>query len=82
MSLIVRTKLEDDNFRLYGPTSIFRLAPRRPERVALLADIATISNETYVLQVDGVDDSYCDPHFEFYRHLPQEVPLTRREHDK
>ncbi|KAJ7288486.1 hypothetical protein C8J57DRAFT_1280412 [Mycena rebaudengoi] len=39
-------------------------------------------NASYVLLVDGVDDSSCDLSFDWSRHLPPEVPLDRKEHDK
>lgn len=74
--------LEGDDFRLYGPTSIFRLAPRKPQRVSRLSDIATTSSEIYTLLVDDVDDSYCDLNIDHCRYLPPEIHLTRREHDR
>ncbi|KAF7340810.1 Zn(2)-C6 fungal-type domain-containing protein [Mycena sanguinolenta] len=37
---------------------------------------------TYVLQVEGVDISQSHPDIEWSRHLPPEVPITRREHDR
>jgi hypothetical protein len=34
------------------------------------------------LQLDGVDTSHVNFDFDWSRHLPSEVPLTRGEHDK
>ncbi|KAJ7291292.1 hypothetical protein C8J57DRAFT_1113157 [Mycena rebaudengoi] len=39
-------------------------------------------NTSYILLVDGIDDSACEPSFDWSRHLPPEVPLNRKEHDK
>ncbi|KAJ7291268.1 hypothetical protein C8J57DRAFT_1043741 [Mycena rebaudengoi] len=32
--------------------------------------------------VDGVDETACDLNFDWSRHLPKEIPLDRKEHDK
>ncbi|KAJ6463947.1 hypothetical protein C8R45DRAFT_1024684 [Mycena sanguinolenta] len=39
-------------------------------------------NASYVLQLDGVDISKTHPDIDWARHLPREVALDRREHDK
>lgn len=36
----------------------------------------------YVLLVDGADDTYYNPDFDWSRYLPNAVPLTRNEHDR
>lgn len=38
--------------------------------------------DTYVLQVDGVDPSHCNPALDWSRHLPSTIPLDRPSHDK
>ena len=39
-------------------------------------------NASYVLQVEGIDVSQSHPEIDWSRHLPPEVILDRREHDK
>ncbi|KAF7360474.1 Zn(2)-C6 fungal-type domain-containing protein [Mycena venus] len=39
-------------------------------------------NASYVLQVEGIDVSRSHPEIDWSRHLPPEVILERREHDK
>ncbi|KAF7360510.1 Zn(2)-C6 fungal-type domain-containing protein [Mycena venus] len=39
-------------------------------------------NASYVLQVEGIDISQSHPEIDWSRHLPPEVILERREHDK
>jgi len=72
--------LEADDLQLYGPTSIFRLAPKPP--ISRFPDMAEITSETYILLVDGADLSTYNPDFDWSRYLPVEVPLERQEHDK
>ena len=74
-------QLGDNELELYGPTSIFRLAPRSPERRTFSDEIAgNGSTDAYRLlsQANPVQDAEID----WARHLPQEVPLTRVEHDR
>jgi hypothetical protein len=74
-------QLGDNELELYGPTSIFRLAPRSPERRTFSDEISgNGSTDAYRLlsQVNPVDDAEID----WARHLPQKVPLTRVEHDR
>jgi len=67
----------------YGNTAPFRfdhldiavLTSRFPS-------LAENPHATYVLLVDGVTDDHCNPDFDWSRHLPSAVPLTRRCHDK
>jgi hypothetical protein len=67
----------------YGNTAPFRfdhldlavLTSRFPS-------LAENPQATYVLLVDGVSDDLCNPDFDWSRHLPSAVPLTRRSHDK
>jgi hypothetical protein len=75
-------KLEDQDLQLYGSTSIFQYAPKNPDRRSRFPEIIEKTSECYVLLVDGVDDSHYNPDFDWSRHLPPEVPLERREHDK
>lgn len=71
---------DDNELQLYGPTSIFRLAPRSPERRTLSDEIVNGNTDAYRLlsQANPVLDSEID----WNRNLPQEVPLTRGEHDR
>ncbi|KAF7326433.1 Zn(2)-C6 fungal-type domain-containing protein [Mycena sanguinolenta] len=52
-----------------------------PSEVAPIPAVAN-PNASYVLQVDGVDISQTHPGIDWARHLPPEVALDRREHDK
>jgi len=67
----------------YGNTAPFRFdpldPPNLPSRFPALADNL---KETYVLLTDGVGDDHSNPDFDWSRHLPPAVPLTRRSHDK
>jgi hypothetical protein len=68
---------EKNELELYGPTSIFRLAPRSPERRTFSDEM--INGTTDVLsQMNPVLNAEID----WARHLPQEAPLTRVEHDQ
>jgi len=71
---------DDNELQLYGPTSIFRLAPRSPERRTFSDEIVNGNTDAYRMlsQANPVLDSDID----WNRHLPQEVPLTRGEHDR
>ena len=73
-------QLEADDLQLYGPTSIFRLAPKPP--ISRFPDIAEITSETYILLVEGAGLSTYNPDFDWSRYLPVEVPMERQEHDK
>jgi hypothetical protein len=82
IALISHSQLGDNELQLYGPTSIFRLAPRTPER-----STPTISQEG----ASGSADAYrslsqenpdLDSKLDWARHLPQGVKLTRPEHDR
>lgn len=71
-----------DDLHLYGPCSIFRLAPTAPGRAPRLPEINEDRRARYVLQVEGADETYCNPNFDWSRHLPREVFMERKEHDK
>ncbi|KAJ7056964.1 hypothetical protein C8F01DRAFT_1256905 [Mycena amicta] len=63
-----------------GITAPFRfMASTTEEPTAAPLDV---SNESYVLLVDGVDEEDAHPGIDWSRYLPPEVPLDRREHDK
>jgi len=72
--------LGDNELQLYGPTSIFRLAPPSPERPRFSDEIVNgrIDAHPSLTQRNPVLDSELD----WARHLPQGVPLTREEHDR
>ncbi|KAI0260216.1 hypothetical protein BC834DRAFT_973601 [Gloeopeniophorella convolvens] len=63
---------------LYGLTSIFRWAPRTPERSPLNEELLNGGADVYLAQEKPLFDSDID----WARHLPEEVPLTRAEHDR
>lgn len=67
----------------YGNTAPFRFDHLD---IAILTSrfpaLAENPHATYVLLVDGVTDDHCNPDFDWSRHLPSAVPLTRRSHDK
>ncbi|KAH9989703.1 hypothetical protein BJV74DRAFT_837982 [Russula compacta] len=72
--------LGDNELEYYGHTAIFRLAPHPPERKTLSDEIANGSTDVYrsLSQVPPV----LGPEIDWARHLPQDVPLTRAEHDR
>ncbi|KAH9969716.1 hypothetical protein BC827DRAFT_1262920 [Russula dissimulans] len=72
--------LGDNELQLYGPTSIFRLAPPSPERRTFGDEITNGGTDAYrsLSQANPILDSQI----EWNRHLPQDVPLTRKEHDE
>jgi hypothetical protein len=70
---------EDSDLQLYGPTSVFQFAPKVSEEAP---EVSPDLQGTYILLVEGVHEICYDPSFDWSRHLPQEVPLDRREHDK
>jgi hypothetical protein len=74
--------LEDDDLQLYGPTSIFRLAPKTPTAVHSRFPDTENTSETYILLVEGADLSSYNPDFDWSRYLPTEVPMERQEHDR
>ncbi|KAK7042485.1 Zn(2)-C6 fungal-type domain-containing protein [Favolaschia claudopus] len=80
---IQRLKLDDSigNLVLHGvPTSPFRFRAKVAGEASNLAEVVAGSDATYILQLDGVNVS--QPEIEWSRHLPSEVILNRREHDK
>ncbi|KAK7024943.1 Zn(2)-C6 fungal-type domain-containing protein [Favolaschia claudopus] len=80
-----RLKLDDrlGNLVLHGVTSsAFRFGDRPPSEVLRHSEVVANPDATYVLQLDGVDVSETHPDIDWSRHLPTEVVLDRREHDK
>jgi hypothetical protein len=75
-------KLGEQDLQLYGSTSIFQYAPQDPDRRSRFPEIIEKTSQCYVLLVEGVDDSAYNPDFDWSRHLPPEVPIDRREHDR
>ncbi|KAJ7291289.1 fungal-specific transcription factor domain-containing protein, partial [Mycena rebaudengoi] len=73
----------DDKLGLlrYGVALPLRFAGRPSNELLQSQNIAD-SNATYVLMVDGVDETACDLNFDWSRHLPPGIPLDRKEHDK
>jgi len=71
--------LGNDGLQLYGPTSIFRLAPSTPERPNFNEEVGSGYADAYrsLHQENLLSNSEID----WSRHLPQ-VPLTVLEHDR
>jgi hypothetical protein len=70
----------DDNLRdlpLYVPLQI----GGRPEEVSRIVEIQN-PNASYVLLVEGADLSDSQLEVDWSRHLPPQVALDRKEHDK
>ena len=44
--------------------------------------VAENPDETYVLIVDGAQQSHCSPDLDWSRHLPSNVKLDRQTHDR
>ncbi|TFK31543.1 hypothetical protein BDQ12DRAFT_739935 [Crucibulum laeve] len=76
-------KLDEGGLYFHGNTAIFRFAQAEVPlpSVSRFPAIAENPSATYVLLVDGVDESHYNPDFDWSRHLPSVVPLDRREHD-
>ncbi|KAJ7704479.1 hypothetical protein B0H17DRAFT_1039765 [Mycena rosella] len=78
-------KLDDRSGGLlhHGATAPMRFLTRSTKEVMPRPDVEDKDAwGSYVLLVDGVDALGYDPNFDWARHLPPEVPLTRHEHDK
>ncbi|KAJ7336886.1 hypothetical protein DFH08DRAFT_877687 [Mycena albidolilacea] len=77
----------DDNLGgllLHGITAPFRFRSRSSNQVPRITEVVDESNPGafYVLLVDGIDSSGSDLELDWSRHLPPEVALDRREHDR
>ncbi|KAF7329730.1 Zn(2)-C6 fungal-type domain-containing protein [Mycena kentingensis (nom. inval.)] len=70
---------------LNGMTAPFRYTVATEDRVAPSPtspiDLSDASY-SYILLTDGVNEKDAHPGIDWARHLPPDVPLTRREHDK
>jgi hypothetical protein len=66
----------------FGITTPFRFVAKPPKEMSRSPDIIQNPSASYVLLVDGIDAISCDLNFDWSRHLPPEVPLNRKEHDK
>ncbi|KAJ7130304.1 fungal-specific transcription factor domain-containing protein [Mycena epipterygia] len=78
-------KLDDNlgGLLVHGITAPFRFGNRPPNEVSRITpDVFENPNASYVLLVDGVDVADAHPHIDWSRHLPPEVALDRKEHDK
>ncbi|KAJ7062681.1 hypothetical protein C8F01DRAFT_985817, partial [Mycena amicta] len=75
-------KLEDRDLMLHGITTPFRFATNPLTRAPTLHATSTSPNASYVLMLDGVDESQCDPTFPWSRYLPDDILFDRREHDR
>ncbi|KAJ7052776.1 hypothetical protein C8F01DRAFT_997753 [Mycena amicta] len=80
-----RLKLDDElggGLALQGSTTPLRFEHRTkasmsPQAMASMEDDAV----SYVLLVDGVDEADAHPSLDWSRHLPQDVKISRRDHD-
>jgi hypothetical protein len=81
---LVRQQIEEGgHIHHYGNPSPFRFEhPAPPTLPSRFPALASNPDATYVLLVDGVNDEYCNPAFDWSRHLSAAVPLDRRSHDK
>ncbi|PBK66328.1 hypothetical protein ARMSODRAFT_960314 [Armillaria solidipes] len=75
-------KLEDRDLVNYGNVAPFRFAPVPAQRTSRFPEIIADPNAHYVLWLDGVSSSHINSSFDWSRHLPANLPLTRHEHDK
>ncbi|KAJ6565451.1 hypothetical protein DFH09DRAFT_919459 [Mycena vulgaris] len=66
----------------HGITAPMRFSTKSTKERLPIPDDVENPDASYVLLVDGVDAVGYDPDFDWSRHLPPEVPLKRREHDK
>ncbi|KAI0056567.1 hypothetical protein BV25DRAFT_1920908 [Artomyces pyxidatus] len=74
---------DGDTLQLYGPTSIFRLAPRyQPNAPSRYQDIASSDGQSYQLLSNDGGSHPVHQNIDWDRHLPADVPLSRPEHDK
>ncbi|KAF7369302.1 Zn(2)-C6 fungal-type domain-containing protein [Mycena venus] len=75
----------DDNLGgllLHGITAPFRFGSKPPNEVSRFTEIVESENGYYVLLVDGADLFGCNQDIDWSRHLPREVAIERKEHDK
>ncbi|KAJ7465253.1 hypothetical protein FB451DRAFT_433027 [Mycena latifolia] len=75
----------DDNLGrllLHGITAPFRFGSRPPSKVSRITEVVEAPDASYVLMVDGAELLDCQPEIDWSRHLPPEVALDRKEHDK
>jgi hypothetical protein len=71
-----------DELQLTNNFAIFRLEPKLPGRDSRFPQIFENPDLRYVLFLDGIDESQINPNLDWARHLPAEVPITRKEHDR
>jgi len=82
-----RLKLDDRSggLLLHGitmPTISLGSQPPTEVEARRVLEVVEDLNATYVLQVEGVDISLSHPDIDWSRHLPPDVVLERKEHDK
>ncbi|KAF8208168.1 hypothetical protein K438DRAFT_1574876 [Mycena galopus ATCC 62051] len=78
-------RLDDSigNLVFHGvPSSPFRFGDRPATEVSQIPEVVENPDASYVLQLDGVNVSQTHPDIDWSRHLPPEVTLKRKEHDK
>lgn len=63
---------------------MFRFAPEIPISISSSGSRFPDENPQarYLLLVEGVDETYYNPDFDWSRYLPGAVPLSRSEHDR
>ncbi|KAF7292148.1 hypothetical protein MIND_01241800 [Mycena indigotica] len=74
-----KLKLEDRDLLFHGITTPFRFSSTTTARPAP-SPAATFGS--YILMIEGVDESQCDPTFDWSRYLPHDILFDRKEHDR
>ena len=67
----------------FGSTSVFRFRPVDIQNIpSRFPAIVEDPDDTYVLLLEGADETHYNPDLDWSRYLPSAVPLDRRGHDK
>ncbi|KAF9026866.1 hypothetical protein BDZ89DRAFT_832235 [Hymenopellis radicata] len=77
-------KLHDSDLFFYGIAAPFRFqeVPVSPKTTSLSRFPKMMNTPRHVLQLTDSDGNHYDPNFDWSRHLPDTVPLDRKEHDR
>lgn len=78
-----RQLIEGGGLIAYGSTSVFRFRPVDIQNIpSRFPAIVEDPDDTYVLLLEGADETHYNPDLDWSRYLPSAVPLDRRGHDK